>query len=71
MGLGLSRKVGERIVVSIGGEQMVIEVTEIRNGNRVRLNFTAPESVTIHREEVAGRIAASGFEEEEPISAPC
>jgi len=52
--LVLSRKVKERIV--IGGD---IEVTVIDiRGDRVKLGFTGPPNVPIHREEVYRRIAA-------------
>ena len=51
--LVLSRKVKERIV--IGGD---IEVTVIDiRGDRVKLGFTGPPNVPIHREEVYRRIA--------------
>jgi carbon storage regulator CsrA len=70
MALGLSRKVGEEVVVTMDGKEMVIKITEIRRGNRVHMSFTAPESIVIHRQEVAARIAASGLKEKEP-AAPC
>lgn len=50
--LVLSRKPGERIVIGDGIEVMVLEV----RGDRVRLGFTAPKDVAIHRQEVAARI---------------
>lgn len=56
--LVLSRKIGTRIVVD---GPAVIEIVEIR-GDKVRLGVTAPESTTIHREEVAARIAQAGEE---------
>ena len=49
----LSRKIKELIV--IGGD---IEVTVIDiRGDRVKLGFTGPPNVPIHREEVYRRIA--------------
>jgi carbon storage regulator len=57
--LVLSRKVKERIV--IGGD---IEVTVIDiRGDRVKLGFTGPPNVPIHREEVYRRIAAWSAEQ--------
>ena len=46
--LVLSRKVGESVVV---GGNVTIEVVEIR-GDKIRLGFTAPREVPIHRQEV-------------------
>ncbi len=50
--LVLSRKIGERIVI---GRNIVVMVTEI-HGDRVKLAFTAPAEVPIHREEVFERM---------------
>lgn len=46
--LVLSRKVGESVVV---GGNVTIEVVEIR-GDKIRLGFTGPREVPIHRKEV-------------------
>lgn len=46
--LVLSRKVGESVVV---GGNVTVEVVEIR-GDKIRLGFTAPREVPIHRQEV-------------------
>lgn len=46
--LVLSRKVGESVVV---GGNVLVEVVEIR-GDKIRLGFTAPREVPIHRQEV-------------------
>ncbi len=48
--LVLSRKIGERIVIS---DEIVIEVLQIK-GNQVRLGVTAPPGVRILREELVG-----------------
>lgn len=53
--LVLSRKLGERVMVS--GPCMV-EVVEVR-GDKVRLGFWADDCTSIHRQEVAERIPAS------------
>jgi carbon storage regulator len=50
--LVLSRKRGEKIV--IGGD-VTLTVLEVR-GDRVKLGFTAPAEVPIHREEIHRRI---------------
>ena len=46
--LVLSRKVGEQIVL---GENIRVTVVAV-HGSRVRLGFTAPPDVPIHREEL-------------------
>jgi carbon storage regulator len=50
--LVLTRKAGERIVL---GKDIELEVLEIC-GKRVRLGFSAPSHVPIHRQEVRRRI---------------
>jgi carbon storage regulator len=50
--LVLSRNKGERIVI---GNNIVLTVVDIR-GDRVRLGFTGPAEVPIHREEVFRRL---------------
>ena len=57
--LVLARKVSERIVVSLGGETVTIEILKIA-GNRVRVGVDAPASVAVHRHEVWDRMAAAG-----------
>lgn len=65
--LVLSRKKGERI--RIGGN-ILVEVVEIRS-DRVRLAFSAPREVSIHREEIwikiYGGSGDSGKKPETPI----
>ncbi len=51
--LVLSRKQGERVFL---GEDIQVKVLEIR-GNRVKLGFSGPASVPIHRGELHARIA--------------
>jgi carbon storage regulator len=46
--LRITRRAGERIVV---GDDVIIEVTEIRGGT-VRLGIDAPRSLSIYREEI-------------------
>lgn len=51
--LVLSRKLDERILI---GKDIEVIVVEIR-GDNVRLGIKAPQNLTVHREEVAERIA--------------
>lgn len=59
MGLVLSRKVGEVVVIRVPAnraEYVEIDVEVTRggvNGGPVKLHFTAPDGVDIRREEVA------------------
>ena len=50
--LVLSRKRGEGIVI---GDGITVTILEVR-GDRVKLGFTAPPEVPVHREEVYQRI---------------
>ena len=50
--LVLSRKQGE---VTVIGDDVTVTVLEVR-GNRVKLGFTAPGEMPIHREEIHRRI---------------
>ncbi len=53
--LVLSRKTSESIIIN---DNIVVTVVDI-SGNKVRLGFTAPKEVTIHRKEVYERIQRS------------
>ena len=46
--LVLSRKQGEVIVI---GDDVTVTIVEVR-GNRVKLGFTAPDEMSIRREEI-------------------
>jgi carbon storage regulator len=46
--LVLSRKTGEAIRI---GDDIIVRVVEIR-GDKVRLAFEAPRTVSVHREEI-------------------
>lgn len=50
--LCLARKLGEAIVISTSDGLIKIQVTDIYKGQKVRLGFTAPESIQIDREEI-------------------
>ena len=64
--LVLSRKEGERIVVADCIQLTVVAVA----GNKVKLGFTAPADVSIHREEVQERIGLR-CRESAPASQTC
>jgi carbon storage regulator len=51
--LVLTRKAGETIVI---GNDIEVTVVAIQ-GHRVRLGFTGPENVPIHRQEIYDRLA--------------
>ncbi len=54
--LVLSRKVNEPIIMTMP-DGRVVTVTPCQvNGNRVKLQFNAPEDVIIHRQEVLEKI---------------
>lgn len=61
--LVLSRKVGQKVVLSGG---VTIQVVDIK-GDKVRLGVVAPKAVAVHRSEVAERI---GFEGRKPAGEP-
>lgn len=54
----LSRRIGESIMI---GDDVTVTVLAIK-GNQLRLGFTAPTNVTVHREEVYERIQAERLE---------
>lgn len=53
--LVLSRKRSEQLVIRLGDETVVVRVVDVGR-DRVRLGIIAPQSVAVHREEVARRI---------------
>ena len=54
--LVLTRKMDEQIVIQVGDQTVVVRVVGMVH-DRVRLGITAPADVTVHREEVARRLA--------------
>jgi carbon storage regulator len=56
--LVLTREVGQEVVIG-GPNGIRVRVVEFRPGGRVRLGFTAPRSVPIHRSEVQDEIDAA------------
>jgi carbon storage regulator len=55
----LGRRTDEKIVI---GDDIVVTVVECRKGH-CRLGVTAPEHVTVHRQEVYDAIQRSGTSE--------
>lgn len=50
--LVLTRKPGERIVIVVGGVEIIVTVARLKAG-AVSLGFVAPRDVVILREEIA------------------
>lgn len=53
--LVLSRKKSEQLVIKLGDETVVLRILDVVR-DRVRVGIIAPQSVAVHREEVARRI---------------
>lgn len=51
----LSRKVGQSVF--IGGPEISVTILQV-HGTQVRIGFSAPDNVEIHREEVFERMRA-------------
>lgn len=49
--LVLSRRKGEQIVLRLGEATVLVQVVELR-GRRVRIGVTAPQDVSVFREEL-------------------
>jgi carbon storage regulator len=65
--LVLTRKKNEQIVITLGTQVVFVRVLEVCR-DRVRLGIVAPKAVTIHRDEVARRLAAAVKEPERMLS---
>ncbi|HKD55039.1 MAG TPA: carbon storage regulator CsrA [Steroidobacteraceae bacterium] len=50
----LTRRLGESVMI---GDEVTVTVLGVR-GNQVRLGFTAPQYVAVHREEIYERLQA-------------
>ena len=57
--LVLSRKQHQSLVI---GENIKITVLELK-GNQVRIGIDAPESISVHREEILNKIELDSVEE--------
>lgn len=53
----LSRKVGEKIIISTGDDRVEVVVLAV-SGHKVRLGIVAGPHVSVHRSEVQERIEA-------------
>lgn len=53
----LTRKLGEQITI---GDDIVISLLEIK-GSQVKLGIEAPQSISIHRQEIYERIRAENL----------
>jgi carbon storage regulator CsrA len=49
--LCLTRRLREKVVMTVQGVRFTVEITQI-NGGKIRLRFEAPDEVDIWREEV-------------------
>jgi carbon storage regulator len=58
--LVLSRKQGEKIILTVGTVEIDIMVTEIHS-DRVKIGIKAPPEVTINRQEVQDRMRRDEF----------
>lgn len=58
IGLVLSRKVNEQIVIGEGADQIVITLCEAQPG-KARIGINAPPTVKVHRREVYEAIKAN------------
>lgn len=55
--LVLSRKKGEAVVISLGDLRVSMTIVEVR-GDKVRVGFSAPDDVQVHRSEIQEQIDA-------------
>ena len=55
--LVLSRKCGERIIISFNGKSIAIELMKI-SGSRVRIGVDAQSEIAVHREEIWKKLVA-------------
>lgn len=57
----LTRKTNEAIIID---GDIEVRVLDINKYGQIRLGITAPDEVTVHREEIHEKIKASGVERE-------
>jgi len=53
----LSRKKNETVIITVGDQRIRVTLVAIR-GDKVRLGFDGPKTVTIHRTEIQERVDA-------------
>lgn len=59
--LVLSRRLGERFVVTLNGEVVTIEIMKI-GGSRIQIGVDAPKHVLVRRQELLDRFAVDRHE---------
>jgi len=65
--LNLSRRVGESILI---GEDIVVTILAVK-GKQVRIGLSAPDGISIMREEIAPRLTVVGVDRPaEPANSP-
>ena len=52
----LSRKVGESVVLIVGGEKVVVTINNLLDGNKVVLGVDATSTIRVNRREVQEEI---------------
>lgn len=61
MMLVLARYRDQSVILTLDdGRRIVVTVTDVRANGQVRLGFTAPEDVTVHRDEVQLKVEREG-----------
>jgi carbon storage regulator len=60
----LTRRVGETLMI---GDEVSVTVLGVK-GNQVRVGITAPKEISVHREEIAKRIADGAEFPRRPMS---
>lgn len=53
--LNITRKVGQRIFIMVGDDEIIVTVNMVRKGG-VNLGITSPKHIKIYREEVVQRM---------------
>lgn len=56
----LTRRIGESIII---GDNVTVYIYGVK-GNQVRLGITAPDDVSVHREEIYEKIKAQKIEQD-------
>ena len=64
--LVLTRKLGQQVVMSLGGEMVTVGILKIAGG-RVRVGIDAPSQIAVRRREIAGTLEPGS---EQPCDAP-
>lgn len=62
----LTRRLGESVKI---GDRVTVTVLGVKGGH-VRLGFTAPKDVAVHREEIYERLQGGGLNSITPVRPP-